>query len=142
MSELMHYGTPHQGGTPHSGRYPYGSGENGYQRYGDFYSRYNHLKKQGFTQKEIAEKLGCVNRWGEPSTTILRARYSNAKAEKRAVYRNTDFYDEIFPRADRRPDNFKSSGRIFAADNFPGVSVRNLAHERYTARFPVSRSRA
>lgn len=87
MDELMHYGTPHQGGTPHSGRYPWGSGENGYQRYGDFYSRYNNLKKQGFTEREIAEKMGVTNRWGEPSTTVLRARYSNAKAEKRAVDR-------------------------------------------------------
>ena len=29
---LMHYGTPR-----HSGRYPWGSGENPYQRNGDFY---------------------------------------------------------------------------------------------------------
>ena len=31
---LMHYGTPR-----HSGRYPWGSGENPYQRNGDFLSR-------------------------------------------------------------------------------------------------------
>lgn len=30
--ELKHHGTPHVGSIPHSGRYPYGSGENPYQR--------------------------------------------------------------------------------------------------------------
>ena len=35
---LMHYGTPHQGSTPHSGRWPYGSGENPFQRYKDLIS--------------------------------------------------------------------------------------------------------
>lgn len=30
--ELKHYGTPHVGSIPHSGRWPYGSGENPYQR--------------------------------------------------------------------------------------------------------------
>lgn len=80
MSEvLMHYGTPR-----HSGRYPWGSGENPYQRYGDFYSRYNRLKADGYSERQIAKELGCVNKFGEPSTGVLRAKYANAKAEKRA----------------------------------------------------------
>lgn len=48
--ELYHYGTPR-----HSGRYPYGSGENPYQRTGDFLSRVEELKKQGW--KETAENI-------------------------------------------------------------------------------------
>ena len=42
--ELLHYGTPR-----HSGRYPWGSGENSYQRTADFLGRVENLRKQGFT---------------------------------------------------------------------------------------------
>ena len=45
---LEHYGTKR-----HSGRYPWGSGENPYQRSGDFLSRVEELEKSGkFTEKE------------------------------------------------------------------------------------------
>lgn len=76
---LMHYGTKR-----HSGRYPWGSGENPYQRYGDFYSRYQRCKADGLTEKQIAEQLGVVDKFGNPSIKMLRAKYSNAQAEKRA----------------------------------------------------------
>lgn len=46
--ELMHYGTKY-----HSGRYPYGSGEDPYQHEGDFLTRIDRLKKDGW--KEDAE---------------------------------------------------------------------------------------
>lgn len=42
--ELAHYGMPRR-----SGRYPYGSGENGYQHHEDFLGRISELKKSGFT---------------------------------------------------------------------------------------------
>ena len=42
--ELLHYGTPR-----HSGRYPWGSGDNGYQRTADFLGRVEKLRKEGFT---------------------------------------------------------------------------------------------
>lgn len=48
--ELMHYGTKY-----HSGRYPYGSGEDPYQHEGDFLTRIDRLKKEGF--KETAEEV-------------------------------------------------------------------------------------
>ena len=47
---LMHYGTKF-----HSGRYPYGSGDDPYQHNGDFLSRVERLKKDGF--KETAEEV-------------------------------------------------------------------------------------
>ena len=50
---LMHYGTPR-----HSGRYPWGSGDNPYQRSGDFLSRIEELKNQGLTETEIAKAMG------------------------------------------------------------------------------------
>lgn len=55
---LMHYGTKY-----HSGRYPYGSGEDPYQHEGDFLTRIDRLKKDGWketaegVQKEFGMKL-------------------------------------------------------------------------------------
>lgn len=71
MSELKHYGTPR-----HSGRYPWGSGEDPYQRYNGFLGTVNDLTKQGLTQKEIAQGLGM-------SIAELRAKKSIAKNEIR-----------------------------------------------------------
>lgn len=66
-TELMHYGIKRR-----SGRYPYGSGEEPYQHGIDFLGRYENLKKQGLTDKEIAKELNMLNDKGEPSTGILR----------------------------------------------------------------------
>lgn len=48
--ELFHYGTPR-----HSGRYPYGSGKDPYQNERNFLGTASDLKKQGLTDKEIAD---------------------------------------------------------------------------------------
>ena len=48
--ELMHYGTKY-----HSGRYPYGSGDDPYQHNGDFLTRVERLRKDGW--KETAENV-------------------------------------------------------------------------------------
>lgn len=64
---LMHYGTKR-----HSGRYPWGSGDEPYQRGIDFLGRYESLKKQGMSDKDIAKELNLLNEKGEPSTGILR----------------------------------------------------------------------
>lgn len=63
---IVHYGTPR-----HSGRYPWGSGDNPYQRHADFLANYHDLKSKGFTPKEIAKSMGMT-------TTILRAKISYA----------------------------------------------------------------
>lgn len=68
---LLHYGTPR-----HSGRYPWGSGEDPYQRSAGFYNHVNELKKAGLTQVEIAKSMGMT-------TTQLRAKYTNAKDVKK-----------------------------------------------------------
>ena len=73
---LMHVGVGHDRGG-HSGRYPWGSGENPYQHAGDFLSRIELLKRQGKSEKEIANELGL-------STTQLRAQKSLARAERRS----------------------------------------------------------
>lgn len=69
--ELEHYGTPR-----HSGRYPWGSGENPYQRYADFLGNYETLKKKGMTPTEIAKSMNMT-------TTVMRAKISVANAELR-----------------------------------------------------------
>lgn len=65
--ELMHIGVKRR-----SGRYPWGSGEEPYQRGMDFLARYDALKAKGFSDKDIARELGMLNEKGEPSTGILR----------------------------------------------------------------------
>lgn len=71
---LQHYGTPR-----HSGRYPWGSGENPYQHSGDFLSRVQELKDNGYSEKEIAKELGIG------STTLLRTQLQLAKHERRQL---------------------------------------------------------
>lgn len=66
---LMHYGTPR-----HSGRYPWGSGDDPYQSSRGFVGYANQLKKDGFSEKEIADHFGM-------SIKQYRARYSNARNE-------------------------------------------------------------
>ena len=70
-NEIEHYGTPR-----HSGRYPWGSGENPYQRYADFLGNYEKLKKKGMSPTEIAKSM-------KMTTTVMRAKISVANAELR-----------------------------------------------------------
>lgn len=66
---LKHYGMPRR-----SGRFPWGSGENPYQRMKTFQSMVRDSKKAGMTEKEIAEA-------NDMTTTQLRARLSIANDE-------------------------------------------------------------
>lgn len=70
---LKHYGMPKR-----SGRYPWGSGDNPYQRSGDFLSRVEELKNKGWTEKQIANDFGLT-------TSQLRTQRSLAKDERRAL---------------------------------------------------------
>ena len=71
--ELLHYGVARR-----SGRYPWGSGEDPYQRSGDFLSRCEELKKSGLSETEIAKSMGL-------KTTQYRTQKSLAKAERRKL---------------------------------------------------------
>lgn len=68
---LVHYGTKR-----HSGRYPWGSGDDAYQRSSTFLNEIKDLKKQGLTEKEIADGFGI-------KTTQLRAQKTLAREIKR-----------------------------------------------------------
>ena len=74
---LAHYGMPRR-----SGRYPWGSGEDPYQRTGDFLSRVKELQRQGKTQSQIAEELGILGENGKPSSGKLRTQIAWAKDER------------------------------------------------------------
>ena len=71
--ELTHYGMPRR-----SGRYPWGSGKHPFQHSGDFLSYVEELKSKGMRETEIANDIGLT-------TTKLRAQYSLAKDERRAL---------------------------------------------------------
>lgn len=78
--ELAHYGMPRR-----SGRYPWGSGENPYQRTGDFISRYNDMVSKGMSESEIAKEMDILGANGEPSPTRLRAHLKLAKNYRRSI---------------------------------------------------------
>ena len=64
---LEHYGTPR-----HSGRYPWGSGEDPYQRSRSFLSYVESMHKQGLSEKEIAQGLGISMRELRSRKTISK----------------------------------------------------------------------
>lgn len=65
--ELMHYGMPRR-----SGRYPWGSGENPYQRNRNFLANVEVLRKQGMSEKEIAESFGMTIAQLRSKKTVAR----------------------------------------------------------------------
>lgn len=69
--ELYHYGTPR-----HSGRYPWGSGDNPYQRYANFKGNVERLREKGLSNTEIARSMGMT-------TSVFRAKLSMAEDELR-----------------------------------------------------------
>ena len=81
---IMHIGTPHEGWIPHSGRYKYGSGEHAYQRAVDFLGSVARYRNEGKSNKEIAEILGCLDRFHKPSAGELLRRERLEKLEKEA----------------------------------------------------------
>jgi DNA-binding CsgD family transcriptional regulator len=70
---LAHYGVKRR-----SGRYPWGSGDNPFQRSGDFVSRVEELTRQGLNERERARALGM-------STTELRMQLRVASHERRRL---------------------------------------------------------
>lgn len=79
---LEHYGVGHLDGG-HSGRYPWGSGEDAYQRYAGVLDEYDAYVAKGMKKADIADAMGIYDKWGNPSVKLLDARVRNAKAERR-----------------------------------------------------------
>lgn len=79
---LTHSGTPHEGSIPHSGRYPYGSGDAAYQRAGQFYKQVRDLRKQGYSDRDIAKMLNYVDRHGDPDMTAFNHKFTVSRAQQ------------------------------------------------------------
>lgn len=71
--ELEHYGTPR-----HSGRYPWGSGDNPYQRDAGFLSRVHTMREQGLTDTDIYKSMGM-------NSSQFRKALSLAKTQQRSA---------------------------------------------------------
>ena len=85
---LMHYGMPRR-----SGRYPYGSGENPYQHSGDFLSRVDELRSQGFTFTDENGRVWtgdtAIAKSMNLSTGQFRTQLSLANTERRNLLADT-----------------------------------------------------
>ena len=109
-SYLEQYGTPR-----HSGRYPWGSGENPYQRYADFLGNVKKLEQKGLDRTAIAKSMNMT-------TTVLRAKISVANAELRK---------EQVAQAMRLKDKGYSNPAIAKRMGLPSESsVRSLLNEK------------
>ena len=118
---LEHYGMPRR-----SGRYPWGSGENPYQRSGDFLSRVEELKSEGLTEKEIADSL-------KMTTTELRVQKQLASHERRQL--------EVDRARSLKEDGLNNSeiGRIMGKSE---SSIRSLLDTNTEARANIARNTA
>lgn len=78
--ELMHYGMPRR-----SGRYPWGSGDDPYQRTRDFLGRIEEYQKQGMSEVDIARAMNILDKDGNPSTGKLRTQKKLAVNDRRIL---------------------------------------------------------
>lgn len=130
---LMHYGTKR-----HSGRYPWGSGENPYQHSGDFLSRVEKLRAQGFSFTDengktwtgdtaIAKSMGLT-------TTQFRTQLGLAGDERRA--------EEVAQAKRLRAEGktLKEITEIMGYQN--DSSIRSLLNETSEARMNQARQTA
>lgn len=113
---LAHYGTKR-----HSGRYPWGSGENPFQRSGDFLSRVEEYEKQGMTDKQIAEKL-------EMEIKELRVYKAVAKNERTA-----DLITQCKNLAEKGYSKVEIGRRIGIPDTTVGLYLKRNEDARRTA---------
>lgn len=121
MDELYHYGMPRR-----SGRYPWGSGENPYQRNRDWYAEVKELRKQGLSDNDIAAKYNLSS--GEYRKLISAARADTRNYNRdRALALQADGY------------NATEIGRIMGIGE---SSVRNLLDEKLAVNNNLNRVKA
>lgn len=129
---LEHYGIKRR-----SGRYPWGSGENGYQHDRDFLGRVEELRKQGFTYTDengktwvgdtaIAKSLGL-------STTQFRTEIGLARDERRMLQ---------VARAKSLKEDGLGATEIGRQMGLPESTVRSLLNEKSEARMKEARTTA
>ena len=128
FGDLTHYGTPR-----HSGRYPWGSGDNPYQRNASFLGKVDALKKAKdenghklYSEKQIAAAMNM-------NTSELRKRISLANAENRA-YRSAE--------AKRLKEKGMSTSAIARRMGINESSVRLLLDEGVNERMSTTAKNA
>ena len=119
--ELKHYGTPRC-----SGRYPWGSGDDSYQRAIGWRGHIDELRKQGLSDVDIARNEGI-------KTTQLRARMSLTKAEVRAAQTA-----EVLRMKDRGYSNMEIGRRM----NLNESTVRSLSDPALAERSSITATTA
>ena len=115
---LMHYGTKRR-----SGRYPWGSGENPYQHEKDFMSRVQAWRKDGKTDKQIADIVSdAMGLEGEYrlSSGDIRAYYGIAN-DNRKLY----LYKQIDTMTEDGLGDTEIARRLDLANESTGRSMRN-----------------
>lgn len=131
---LAHYGTKR-----HSGRYPWGSGEQPFQRSGDFLSRIEELKKQNFSYvdpKDGKTYTGetAIAKYMGMSTGMLRVQMSLAKDERRTL---------LVEQAKSLRDRGYSLNQIADEMGFNNdSSVRSLLNEKSETRMKQAKATA
>lgn len=120
---LEHIGMPRR-----SGRYPWGSGEDPYQRTGDFLSRVEELKKSGWTEtpENIKKEFGLT-------TTQYRTEKAICKDERRMLQ---------VARAKSLKEDGLGATEIGRAMGIPESSVRSLLNDQAAARMQQARKTA
>lgn len=125
---LMHVGTPQKFDfDPHgSGRYRQGSGDHAYQRAYDFYTMYKKYENMGLSETDIAKNMGVLNRYGDPSPSMLKARYSLALADvkNRMKYQALEMVDS------KKMTNVEIAQRLGVTEG----TVRNWIRDREKVR--------
>lgn len=148
---LQHYGVGHKDGG-HSGRYPWGSGNNGYQHVdgtgffaNKFLARYNDLKKSGMSDKEIFRQMGLyevkpdgtIKDLGSQRIRAIKA-IANDEIRRQQVERAKKLYSEL--------GNYSAVAREMGFINSQGkpqdTTVRKLLDDDIERRMNVAKNAA
>ena len=126
---LMHHGVSALDGAPGrgSGRYPLGSGNDPNQHSGDFATRVQALRKQGWSDQDIAKEVGAK------STKQLRALYSQSVNDRRM---------EKIARVKEMLAQGKSQADVARELGVNESTVRSLLNARSEARTNAARKTA
>lgn len=124
MNELMHYGMPRR-----SGRYPWGSGDDPYQRGRDFLARVEELKKSGWseTPENIEEEFGLT-------TGQYRMEKRIANYERRAL--------DVARAKSLQQDGLGATEIGKKMGGIPESTVRSLLNEKSEARMHLAKNTA
>jgi hypothetical protein len=95
----------HYGIKRKSGRYPWGSGETPFERAGTFQSTIKDLRKQGLTDKQIADGFGMTQSQLRDTTTIARAELKQADIQRAQQLKDKGYSNVRIGKAMGKPES-------------------------------------